>query len=105
MCNATMGDSTMELKGIFPTTMPPYHRNKNNININNNNNNNNNNNTTIITSAANTANHYAYNLEVPLECDRLEEQETSNIHEKNKIDACIRFKGEFDRLHVRSSMD
>jgi len=97
MCNTTMENSTMELKGIFPTTMPPYHRNKNN-----NNNNNNNNNTTIITSAANdnTANHYVYNLEVPLECDRLEEQETSNIHEKNKIGACIRFKGEFDRLHI-----
>ena len=26
-------------------------------------------------------------------------QETGNIHEK-KIGACIRFKGEFDRLHV-----
>lgn len=41
-----------------------------------------------------------YSLEEPLECDRLEEYETAAIHKHNKLGACLRFKGDYDRSLV-----
>ena len=78
LCNSTMDDSFV-LKGIYPTLLPDPIDGKN---------------------GTNNEQPFVYNLEAPLECDRLEEQETAKIHEEKKFGACLRFKGEFDRSLV-----
>ena len=47
-----------------------------------------------------TKNTIIYDITKPLQCDRLEEEETSKIHSKNTIGACLRFRGEFDRRRI-----
>ena len=101
MCNATIDNPTLLLKGVSPTVLPSQTRvDPKNIS------------TTRVDVTENVGNHhhtdhsrphskpFIYNLETPLECDRLQEQETAHIHGKKKIGACLRFKGDFDRSLV-----
>ena len=75
MCNFTMEENhDLVVDGISPTKLP---------NLN-----------------ATVDRPFVYSIKKPLECDRLEELETSAIHKPKKIGACLRFKGEFDRAMV-----
>eukprot|EP00536_Pseudo-nitzschia_multiseries_P014086 jgi/Psemu1/37479/gm1.37479_g len=88
MCNSTSDNSTMVLKGIFPTIIPfqisgdPKSVNGTKYDAE------------IIDEKSgrhyytrnNSASDFFYDLQEPLECDRLEEHEMSKVHEKKKID-------------------
>ena len=76
MCNHTKNGDDWVLKGISPTKLPDLKAAKLN--------------TTNITS-------FVYSLEKPLECDRLEQEESAAIHNPKKIGACVRFMGDKDR--------
>jgi len=94
MCNSTTENSTMVLKGIYPTTIPSQ------ITNNSKSTNTTNNNVDTIEKTQQSHFDFFYSLKEPLECDRLEEQEMSEVHDEKKIGACLRFKGEHDRALV-----
>ncbi|VEU41049.1 unnamed protein product [Pseudo-nitzschia multistriata] len=92
MCNATTlttENVTIALTGVLPST-PQSQISEDSRSTN----------TTKNKNDAVEPSIFFYDLEQPLECDRLEEQEKSEVHEKNKIGACLRFKGDYDRSIV-----
>lgn len=79
MCNYTIDGDAWILTEISPTKLPDLNAAK---------------------LKATNIESFTYSLEKPLECDRLEQEESAAIHKPKKIGACVRFKGEMDRLLI-----